>query len=185
MDHVLSRTHRDAACAPRVGARRHTHRLLFRWRRRQLAIADRHPFCRPLGDSGTLTEAAQSGDLGAFLSAVTAAGLQQKLQEAGQFTVFAPNKAAFGAVSLDQLGQGRTLKDVVGYHIVPGQNIQLSAVQSGDSFVTDEGAPLTITFDGSTTLVNDATVVAAYAGTDWTLYVIDRVLFPPAASPAP
>ena len=74
---------------------------------------------------------------------------------------------------------------MVGYHIVPGQNIQLSAIQSGDSFVTDEGAPLTITFDGSTTLVNDATVVAAYAGTDWTLYVIDRVLFPPVASPAP
>ena len=143
------------------------------------------PSVVPSVTTGTLTEAAQSGDLGAFLSAVTAAGLQQKLQEAGQFTVFAPNKAAFGAISLDQLGQGRTLKDVVGYHIVPGQNIQLSAVQSGDSFVTDEGAPLTITFDGGATLVNDATVVAAYAGTDWTLYVIDRVLFPPVASPTP
>jgi uncharacterized surface protein with fasciclin (FAS1) repeats len=135
--------------------------------------------------SGTVTEAAQSGDLGGFLTAVTAAGLQTKLQEAGQFTVFAPNKQAFGAVSLDQLGQGRRLRDVVGYHIVPGQNIQLSAIQSGATFVTDEGAPLTITFDGGATLVNDATVVAAYAGTDWTLYVIDRVLFPPTASSAP
>ena len=91
------------------------------------------PSVVPSVTSGTLTEAAQSGDLGAFLSAVTAAGLQKKLQEAGEFTVFAPNKAAFGAISLDQLGQGRTLKDVVGYHIVPGQNIQLSAVQSGDT----------------------------------------------------
>lgn len=134
---------------------------------------------------GTVTEAAQSGDLGAFLSAVTAAGLQKKLQEAGEFTVFAPNKEAFGAISLDQLGQGSGLRDVIGYHIVPGQNVQLSEVRSGDTFVTEEGEPLTISFDGSTTFVNDATVVAAYAGSDWTLYVIDRVLFPPAASPAP
>lgn len=134
---------------------------------------------------GTVTEAAQSGDLGAFLSAVTAAGLQQKLQDAGAFTVFAPNKEAFGAISLGELGQGSRLKDVVGYHIVPGQSIQLDAIQSGDTFVTDEGEPLTITFDGGATLVNDATVVAAYAGSDWTLYVIDRVLFPPSASPAP
>jgi uncharacterized surface protein with fasciclin (FAS1) repeats len=134
---------------------------------------------------GSFTEAAQSGDLGGFLRAVTAAGLQQKLLEAGPFTVFAPNKQAFGAVSLDQLGQGRKLKDVVGYHIVPGQNIQLGAIQSGATFVTEEGAPLTVTFDGGATLVNDATVVAAYAGTDWTLYVIDRVLFPPTTSPAP
>jgi len=133
---------------------------------------------------GTLTEAAKSGDLGKFLAAVTAAGLQQKLAEAGPFTVFAPSNEALGSITLDDLKQGHKLTDVIAYHIVPGENITLTEIQSGDTFVTDEGSSLTITFDGGATLVDDATVTAAYAGTDWTLYVIDQVLFPPTASPS-
>jgi uncharacterized surface protein with fasciclin (FAS1) repeats len=128
---------------------------------------------------GTITDAARSGDLRAFLSAVTAAGLQKTLQQAGPFTVFAPNDEALGAITLDDLKRDDKLSDVLAYHIVPGQNIVLADVSSGDSFMTEEGQSVTVTFDGGATLVNDATVTAAYAGADWTLYVIDRVLFPP------
>lgn len=134
---------------------------------------------------GSITDAAKSGDLGAFLAAVTAAGLQTKLEEDGPFTVFAPNKDAFGAISLDQLKESRELKDVLEYHIVPGQNITLADVTSGDTFVTDEGSPLTITVDGGTTYVNDAQIVAAYEGSTWTLYVIDKILSPSRPSPSP
>lgn len=133
---------------------------------------------------GTITDAARSGDLGAFLSAVAAAGLQTQLEEAGPFTVFAPSNEALGAITLDQLKQSDSLKDVIAYHIVPGVNVKLAETSSGDTFVTDEGGSLTITFDGGATLVNDATVVRAYAGTDWTLYVVDRVLFPPDSTPS-
>jgi uncharacterized surface protein with fasciclin (FAS1) repeats len=134
---------------------------------------------------GTITDAAKAGDLGAFLSALTAAGLQAKLEEDGPFTVFAPNKDAFAAISLDQLEEARALKDVLEYHIIPDQNVQLADVTSGDTFTTDEGSPVTITIDDGATYVNDAQIVAAYAGSTWTLYVIDRILSPSRTSPSP
>jgi uncharacterized surface protein with fasciclin (FAS1) repeats len=134
---------------------------------------------------GTALDAAKAGDLNAFLAAVAAAGLQKELSSKGPFTLFAPNEEAFKSVSVSDLRQNiKQLKDVLEYHIVPGENIQLADVTDGQTFVTAEGAPLTITLDGGTTLVNDATVVSAYTGGDWTIYVIDQVLFPPSASPS-
>lgn len=135
---------------------------------------------------GSVLDAAKSGDLDAFLKAVTAAGLQKQLAKAGPFTVFAPNDEAFASMTLPQLKlNAENLKAVVQYHVVSGQDIELQDVSDGQQFTTLQGEPVTFTFDGAGgTMVNDATVVAAYAGAEWTIYAVDKVLTPPSLAPA-
>lgn len=134
---------------------------------------------------GSAADAAKSGDLNQFVKIVTAAGLEKQLAEKGPWTIFAPSDEAFKSVPLTQLlADVKQLKSVVAYHIVPDVNIQLSDVQDGQTFVTAEGSPVAITFDGGARLVNSATIVSGYAGTNWTIYVIDQVLSPPEASPS-
>jgi uncharacterized surface protein with fasciclin (FAS1) repeats len=139
------------------------------------------PSVIPSPVQGSALDAAKSGDLDQFLKIVTAAGLEKK----GPWTIFAPNQNAFASIPLSQLrADVKQLKAVVKYHVVPDANIQLGDVQDGQSFMTAQGSPVVITFDGAARLVNTATIVSAYAGSDWTIYVIDQVLSPPAASPS-
>lgn len=143
------------------------------------------PSVVPSPAPGSAADAARAGDLDQFLKIVTAAGLEKQLTEKGPWTIFAPNDEAFKSVPLTQLlADIKQLKSVVAYHVVPDANIQLDEVQDGQSFATAEGSPVVITFDGATRLVDDATIVGGYAGSNWTIYVIDQVLSPPAASPS-
>ncbi len=143
------------------------------------------PSVIPSPVQGSALDAAKAGNLDQFLKVVTAAGLEKQLAAKGPWTIFAPNEAAFASIPLSQLrADVKQLKAVVKYHVVPDANVQLSDVQDGQSFMTAQGSPVVITFDGAARLVNTATIVSAYAGSDWTIYVIDQVLSPPAASPS-
>jgi uncharacterized surface protein with fasciclin (FAS1) repeats len=143
------------------------------------------PSVVPSPAPGSAADAVKAGDLDQFVKIVTAAGLEKQLTEKGPWTIFAPNDEAFKAIPLTQLlADVKQLKSVVAYHVVPDANIQLDEVQDGQSFVTAEGSPVVITFDGATRLVNDAAIVGGYAGSNWTIYVIDQVLSPPVASPS-
>ncbi len=140
------------------------------------------PTLVPTPTTGDAVDALRAGDLGTLLQLVVAAGLQRDLAEAAPFTLFAPNDDAFASLPLGPLRENRKkLRGVVQYHVVPDQNVELASIVSGDTFRTAQGESVTITFVDGATLVNDATVVAAYAGADWTIYVIDAVLLPPDA----
>lgn len=145
-----------------------------------------HPVVIPSPTAGSAVAAAQAGDLRQFLAVVAAAGLQGQLSETGSWTLFAPDEAALATLKLsDLLTNLPQLREIVGYHLVPGVNINLDTVEDGQSFTTAEGAPLTITYDGGARLVNDATIVSGLTGGSWTVYVIDEILTPPSAEASP
>ncbi len=74
----------------------------------------------------TLLEAASAdGSFKTLINAIKAAGLESKLNEAGPFTLFAPDDAAFAklpkAALQKLLGDKEALAKLLSYHIVPSK----------------------------------------------------------------
>jgi uncharacterized surface protein with fasciclin (FAS1) repeats len=123
-------------------------------------------------------------DLSTLVKAVTAADLAETLQQKGPYTVFAPTNAAFDALGddLDTLLQPENkgdLKNTLLYHVVPG-NLKEADLKDGEKLKTVEGSDLTVSVDGDTVKVNDATIVTPdVPAKNGTVQVIDGVLTPP------
>ena len=139
-------------------------------------------------DPGTIVDiAASNPDFSTLVTAVTEAGLVETLS-GGEFTVFAPTNAAFEALpegTLDELlaDPEGALADVLTYHVVEGTVMAEDVVgMDGQEVTTVNGAPVTITVDGETVMVNDATVVTTdIVASNGVIHVIDAVLVPPAS----
>ena len=118
---------------------------------------------------GTIVEvAAGAGTFNTLVAAVQAAGLVETLSGEGPFTVFAPTDEAFAA-ALESLGltadellaDTETLTSILTYHVVAGLVPSSQVVtMDGQSVANVNGADITITVDGDTVMVNDATVTA-------------------------
>lgn len=128
--------------------------------------------------------AADTPDLSTLVEAVTAAGLAETLQGEGPFTVFAPTNEAFAALpagELDRLlkpANKAELAKILKYHVVSGE-IMSSDLTNGQKAKTVEGGTLTVTINGNTVKVNDATVVQAdVPASNGVVHVIDKVLLP-------
>ena len=122
-------------------------------------------------------------DFSTLLAAVEAAGLTETLNGYGPFTVFAPTNAAFAKIPADQLtallNDPAKLKAVLLYHVVSGK-VMAADVVTMTSATSLEGSPLNIMVNGSTVMVNDATVTATdIAASNGVIHVIDTVLMPP------
>jgi len=139
---------------------------------------------------GTIVDvAAAAGTFNTLVAAVQAAGLVETLSGAGPFTVFAPTDEAFAA-ALDSLGltadellaDTETLTSILTYHVVAGLVPSSQVVtMDGQSVATVNGADITISVDGDTVMVNDATVTAVdIPASNGVIHVIDSVLLPPA-----
>ncbi len=123
-------------------------------------------------------------DLSTLVDAIKAAGLGDALAGAGPFTVFAPNNAAFAALSkadLDALlADPKQLSAVLQYHVLS------SALPSGD--ITDgmnatalDGNPLTFSVKPDGVYVDSAKVITPDIETgNGVVHVIDSVLLPAA-----
>ena len=141
-------------------------------------------------EPGTIVEVAvASGAFPTLIAAVQAAGLVDTLNSDGPFTVFAPTEEAFAAVlanlnvtAADLLANTDLLTAVLTYHVLSGEApSEVVATLDGQSVTTVNGADITITVDGDTVRVNDATVVATdIPATNGIIHVIDTVLLPPA-----
>ena len=138
---------------------------------------------------GTIVEVAVgSGAFPTLVAAVEAAGLVDVLNSDGPFTVFAPTEEAFAAL-LENLGMtaGDLLADtelltaVLTYHVlVVEAPAELVATLDGQNVTTVNGADLTITIEGDTVRVNEATVVTTdIQARNGIIHVIDTVLLPP------
>ena len=124
-----------------------------------------------------------------LVAAVQAAGLVETLSGQGPFTVFAPTDEAFAA-ALESLGltadellaDTETLTSILTYHVVAGEVPSSQVVtMDGQSVPTVNGADITISVDGDTVKVNDATVTAVdIPASNGVIHVIDSVLLPPA-----
>merc|ERR1711935_436632 len=101
------------------------------------------------------------------------------------YTVFAPTDDAFAKLDagvlacLQQDTYKAELADVLKYHVTSGK-VPSSALKNGAKVTTLEGSDATVTIDGMTVMVNDATVtIPDVPATNGIIHVIDVVLIPP------
>lgn len=132
--------------------------------------------------------AVASGDFPTLVAAVEAAGLVDTLKAEGPYTVFAPTEEAFAALLADLdltaeelLADTELLTSVLTYHVVEGEFLAADVVGlDGEDVPTVNGESVTISVDGDTVMVNDATVVTTDIETsNGVIHVIDAVLVPP------
>lgn len=134
-------------------------------------------------DQDIVATAVAAGDFTTLATALDAAGLTETLQGEGPFTVFAPTDEAFAALpegALDDLlADPEALANVLTYHVVDG-DVLSSDLTDGMEVQALNGDTLTISIDGDTVKVNDATVTTADIETsNGVIHVIDSVLLPP------
>jgi len=140
-------------------------------------------------EPGTVVDVAvANGSFTTLVAAVQAAGLVDTLSGEGPFTVLAPTDDAFTAaldaldLTADELlADTELLTSVLTYHVIPGEvpSSQVVALD-GQTVATVNGADVSITVDGDTVMVNDATVTAVdIAASNGVIHVIDSVLLPP------
>jgi uncharacterized surface protein with fasciclin (FAS1) repeats len=142
------------------------------------------PETQPAGDD-IVTLAQGNDDLSTLVDAVTAADLAETLQGEGPFTVFAPTNAAFEEVGEQQLQEllqpenKEQLRSVLTYHVVEGE-VKAADLEDGQTVTTVNGADLTVSIEGDTVRVGDATVTQADVdASNGVVHVIDTVLMPP------
>ncbi len=155
----------------------------------------------------TIVEAATfNPDLSALSKALTAAGLEETLNGAGPFTVFAPTDAAFAAVPeamtaflMDPLNKA-SLAQVLTYHVVPGKLTaedlykKIKAGGGTAKLTTVEGQEITFTEVQGNIKVDGTMGSSGYitqgdlAQSNGVVHVLNGVLIPtitpPSAEPA-
>ena len=138
---------------------------------------------------GTIVDvAAGAGNFTVLVEAVKAAGLVDTLSGPGPFTVFAPTDQAFadalatlGITKEQLLADPAKLKTILTYHVVSGSVMAADVTKmDGQDVPTVAGPTVKIKIDGSTVMINDATVTTAdIAASNGVIHVIDKVLLPP------
>ena len=126
--------------------------------------------------------AVAAGSFTTLAQLLTDAGLVETLKGEGPFTVFAPTDEAFAKVPAapraSPAAAANPLVHVLTYPVVSG-SVPSSAVTPG-AVATVAGPDINITVDGSTVMVNDATVTAVdVMASNGVIHVIDTVLLPP------
>jgi uncharacterized surface protein with fasciclin (FAS1) repeats len=128
--------------------------------------------------------AVAAGSFKTLVAALKAAGLVDTLKGKGPFTVFAPSDDAFAklpAGTVDELlkpENKQKLIAILSYHVVAGKVTAAQAMKLS-SAKTVNGQSLTISTDGGTVKINDATVTKAdVMCSNGVIHVIDTVLMP-------
>ena len=139
----------------------------------------------PSKSSDIVDTAVSAGQFKTLVAAVKAADLVDTLKGPGPFTVFAPTDEAFADIqsTVDTLlkpANKKDLQNVLTYHVVPG-TYTAADLKDGQELTTVQGEKLTVSIDGDTVKVGDATVTQADVTTsNGVVHVIDTVLVPPA-----
>jgi len=126
--------------------------------------------------------AVADGRFTTLATALTAADLIGTLKGEGPFTVFAPTDDAFNALPEGTiealLGDIPTLTGILLYHVVPGK-VMAADVAGLTSATTAQGTDITISVEGDTVKINDATVlITDIETTNGVIHVIDTVIIP-------
>ncbi|UED88701.1 fasciclin domain-containing protein [Streptomyces profundus] len=127
------------------------------------------------------TAASNNPELSTLVSAVEAAGLGDTLNSTENLTVFAPVNAAFAEIPEEDLNGLLADPDALGgvltYHVV-GERLAPEDLTQG-SFETLQGETVTVSGEGESWQVNEASVVCGNVQTaNATVYLIDGVLMP-------
>lgn len=147
-------------------------------------IATSLPASRAADDKTIAEIVAGSKDHTILLALVKEAGLVEKLGEKGEWTVFAPNDAAFKkldkAVVEKVKGDKELLKSVLMVHAAKGTWTADKVVTlDGKEVETLGGTKFKITVKDKTVMIGDAKVIAAdLKASNGVVHVIDTVLMP-------
>lgn len=141
------------------------------------------PASAQTNDADIVDVAVQAGNFTTLAAALEAAGLVEVLKGEGPFTVFAPTDEAFAklpAGTVEALLQDKErLTAILTYHVVPG-SVLAADVVGLDEAGTVNGATIDIQVDGSTVMVQNATVTATdIMASNGVIHVIDTVILPP------
>jgi transforming growth factor-beta-induced protein len=142
------------------------------------------------GEQTIVEIAAGNDDFETLVTAVTEAGLVETLSGAGPFTVFAPTDDAFAKLPAGTLESALAdtdmLTSILTYHVVSGEVLAADVVElNGQQVATVNGESVTITVEGDTVMVNEATVTATdIQASNGVIHVIDSVLLPPSLTAA-
>jgi uncharacterized surface protein with fasciclin (FAS1) repeats len=139
-------------------------------------------------DDPVATAASSNPVLTTLVTAVGDAGLVDTLNSADALTVFAPTDCAFAALDPATLQAALDdptglLTQVLGFHVVAGQQLSAADLATTTEVETFGGAVLPIEADGDTITVGggQATVVVPDIQTaNATVHLIDHVMVPPA-----
>ncbi|XP_076606880.1 periostin-like isoform X2 [Chaetodon auriga] len=125
-------------------------------------------------------------ELSSFSAAVLAAGMMDKLDQPGHYTLFAPTDEAFDKLSPGYLERIMEDKAVVAalvkYHLL--NSVQCSeAIMAGSVYETAEGSTIEIGCDGDSLTVNGIKMVLKkdIVTTNGVIHLIDQVLIPDSA----
>lgn len=135
------------------------------------------------GDVGDIVEVASSNpDFSTLVTAIEAAGLVETLQGEGPFTVFAPTNDAFAAIPEEDLNalleDPEALSEILLYHVVEGA-VTADQVVELTSATTVQGSDVSVSANGDTVMVGDATVITTdVMASNGVIHAIDTVLMP-------
>ena len=124
-----------------------------------------------------------SPDHKTLVAALEAVGYLDALSNAGPFTVFAPNDAAFAklpAGTVEELikpGNKLKLQDILEYHVYVGV-IRENMIRGNMTLNQVNGKNVTVAKNGHSIEVNGAKVLAVVPTSNGIVYVIDNVLLP-------
>jgi uncharacterized surface protein with fasciclin (FAS1) repeats len=144
----------------------------------------------PAGGPGSLSAiasepvanaASQTPALSTLVTAVTAAGLVDTLNNAQNITVFAPTNEAFAKIPQDTLAQvladKQALTKILTYHVVEQRRAPSQLDMA--TLTTLQGGTISTAKAGDTYTANDARVLCGNLQTrNATVYLIDTVLMP-------
>ena len=138
-------------------------------------------------DDPVATAATSNPVLTTLVTAVGEAGLVDTLNSAEALTVFAPTDCAFAAMdpaTLDAALADPTglLTEVLGFHVVPGEQLDAAALSGLTEVTTLSGATLAIAVEGDAVMVGDGqaeVVVPDIQTANATVHLIDTVMLPP------
>jgi uncharacterized surface protein with fasciclin (FAS1) repeats len=124
-----------------------------------------------------------SGSFVMFLDLIRAAGMEERLNSEGPYTLFVPNDDAFQEVSGSELATIRDDADrlaaILNYHIVQGVHsaIDLLGIRTLRSL---QGGDLTVDIAPAGVLINNVPIVESDAWcTNGICHVVYRLLLPP------
>lgn len=128
--------------------------------------------------------AVAAGQFETLAAALSAADLVDTLKGDGPFTVFAPTDEAFAKLpegTVEELLRPENrdkLTAILTYHVVPGK-VYSGDVVKLDSATTVNGAEVQIDVDGSSVMIDNASVIAAdIKASNGVIHVIDSVILP-------
>jgi uncharacterized surface protein with fasciclin (FAS1) repeats len=136
-------------------------------------------------ENNVVKVAVDSKDHSTLVAAVKAADLVEVLASSGPYTVFAPTNAAFDLLPKGTVegllapDKKKDLANILQYHVtVPV--LKEGMLRDGQKLGMANGDNATVSLKDGKILINDAQVLGSVQATNGVVYVIDKVLLPPA-----